>query len=134
VAFRAGFCETCRIHGGVPQPVPELLPRVKTQVVRIMRRIVIRLPKIYVALYWWRYTPATDRFAKSLNGVNGRNKDFHRQGIPFVEGDVINFIVVVRPPETQHQLTGVEPLIGKTYNVSLHVSSDPYSLNPIPNL
>jgi hypothetical protein len=85
---------------------PELLPRVKTQVVRIMRRIVIRLPKIYVALYWWRYTPATDRFAKSLNGVNGRNKDFHRQGIPFVEGDVINFIVVVRPPETQHQLTG----------------------------
>jgi hypothetical protein len=60
--------------------------------------------------------------SKSLNGVNGRNKDFHRQGIPFVEGDVINFIVV-RPPETQHQLTGVEPLIGKTYNVSLHVSS-----------
>jgi hypothetical protein len=105
VAFRAGFCETCRIPYGGAATVPELLPRVKTQVVRIMRRIVIRLPKIYVALYWW-YTGDPDRFAKSLNGVNGRNKDFHRQGIPFVEGDVINFIVVVRPPETQHQLTG----------------------------
>jgi hypothetical protein len=56
---------------------------------------------ILVALY-----TGDHRFAKSLNGVNGRNKDFHRQGIPFVEGDVINFIVVVRPPETQHQLTG----------------------------
>jgi hypothetical protein len=116
----------------VPQPVPELLPRVKTQVVHATNsnttsQNICRV--ILVALY----TGDPDRFAKSLNGVNGRNKDFHRQGIPFVEGDVINFIVVVRPPETQHQLT-VEPLIGKTYNVSLHVSSDPYSLNPIPNL
>lgn len=80
------------------------------------------------------YANAPARFIDEANGVNESNKDYYSQVIPFLSGDIINFTVVVNPLSTQNQLTGVASIASKTYNVSLNIVADPYSLNPIPTL
>lgn len=80
------------------------------------------------------YTNAAARFTNAANGVTSTNKNYYRQVIPFLEGDIINFTVIINPEPTQKNLTGVASIAFKTYNVSLNIVADPYILNPVPTL
>jgi hypothetical protein len=72
------------------------------------------------------------RFVSAENRVTQSNQDCYRQAVPFVEGDVIQFSVMIHAQQDQHNLTGVPEIVGRTYNVSLNINTNPYSLNQVP--
>jgi hypothetical protein len=78
------------------------------------------------------YENDPSRFISTANEVTAENQQYYRQSIPFIDGDVINFTIILHPEINQHNLTGVQPIAVKSYNVSLIVSENPYPLNPVP--
>jgi molybdopterin/thiamine biosynthesis adenylyltransferase len=43
--------------------------------------------------------------------VTQSNQDCYRQAVPFVEGDVIQFSVMIHAQQDQHNLTGVPEIV-----------------------
>jgi hypothetical protein len=104
----------------------------KTQVDYIIQIIVIQVPIICRVIVNAINSEEPARFVSAENGVTQSNQDCYRQAVPFVEGDVIQFSVMIHAQQDQHNLTGVPEIVGRTYNVSLNINTNPYSLNQVP--
>jgi hypothetical protein len=103
----------------------------KTQVDYIIQIIVISSDNICRVIVNAINSEEPARFVSAENGVTQSNQDC-RQAVPFVEGDVIQFSVMIHAQQDQHNLTGVPEIVGRTYNVSLNINTNPYSLNQVP--
>jgi hypothetical protein len=73
------------------------------------------------------YAASSSRFSGlSTNTINS---------IPFIDGDIITFKLTVDAELTQHTLTGVEPILPRTYTISLTLTDDLITnSNPVPTL
>lgn len=78
------------------------------------------------------YENQPSRFTSEANGMTAENQPYYHQSVPFLEGDVIQFAVMIHAQRDQNNLTGVPAIAGRTYNVSLTITENPYLLNPTP--
>ena len=53
------------------------------------------------------------------------------QGLPFEAGDSINFKITINPAKNQCLLTGVQPILGRTYQIKIVLTDEVISVMPI---